>query len=125
MAKIMVVDDEGDTLVLVKAVLEGTFEVTCFESSVVALKELRDGKILPDLILLDMRMPELSGPEFCKELRKDSRFNGVNVVFFTASSEFDKSLARSSGAMGFIFKPFDNDKIIKDINDFLKTPLDV
>ena len=66
MVKIMVVDDEPDTVELTKAILEmKEFEVIAFTGAKEALEELKKG-INPDLVILDMRMPEMSGPDFCE-----------------------------------------------------------
>ena len=118
--KIMIIDDEPDTLSLVRAILkiEG-FTVETYESSQKALEIINKGKH-PDLILLDMRMPILSGPGFCDELYKNEKNKKIKIVFFTASSDLDKTLAKKHKALGFIFKPFDNENLIKQINKYLK-----
>lgn len=117
--KVMVVDDEPDTLELVKAILETEdFDITDFNNAKPALDALKKG-LNPDIILLDMRMPEISGPDFCQELAKDEKLKKLKVVFFTASSDLDKTLAKKSGALGFIFKPFSNDDLVSQIKKYL------
>ena len=115
--KIMVVDDEPDTLELAKAILEmNNFEAVVIDTAQKALDSLQTEK--PDLVLLDMRMPQISGPDFCKKIKeKGLKFK---IVFFTASSNEDAALLKESGAMGYIFKPFDNDELVKQINSYLK-----
>ena len=118
--KIMVVDDEPDTLILVKAVLEPEgFKVDDFDSSQKALDALNKG-IHPDIILLDMRMPIISGSDFCDRVFKDKKLKDLRIVFFTASSDLDKEIAKQNGAKGYIFKPFDNNELVKQVNKYLK-----
>lgn len=120
MSRIMVVDDEIDTVTLLDAILEiNGFESITFTSAKEALEELNHGK-LPDLLLLDMRMPEISGPDFCEKVRKTEKLKKLKIVFFTASSDLDKSLLEKHGVLGFIFKPFDNDQLVQDINKYVK-----
>ena len=119
MAKIMVVDDEPDTLELAKTVLElDSFEVNTFSSSLTAFDELKKGN-LPDLIVLDMRMPELAGPEFCEQVRKDEKLKHLKIVYFTASSEKSDPNLQRHGVLGYIFKPFDNDKFIEEVKKYI------
>ena len=116
--KIMIIDDEPDTLVLVKAILEPEFNVEVFDMSKKALDALKKGS-RPDLILLDMRMPVISGPDFCDMVFKDKKNSGLKIIFFTASSDLDKSLAKKHNALGFIFKPFENNELVKQIKKYL------
>jgi len=117
--RIMVVDDEPDTIELTKTVLEMSgFEVTAFTDSKSALDSLKKGP-LPDLIALDMRMPHISGPDFCEKVRADPRTKDLKIVFFTASSFREDVIVKKYGVLGYIFKPFDNDQLVKDINRYL------
>ena len=118
--KIMVVDDEPDTLELVDAVLSmHKFEVTIFDAAEEALNKLEKG-YTPDLVLLDMRMPRISGPDFCKLVKKIERLKDLKIVFFTASSNEDNETLKENDVKGYIFKPFDNDGLVKEINTYLE-----
>lgn len=120
MKKIMVIDDTPDTLELAKAVLEmDGFKVIEYLESKKALDSLRSGN-LPDLILLDLRMPEISGPDFCKIIRKEEKLKNLKIVFFTASSDADENILKKYNVLGYIFKPFNNDQFVKDIRNYLK-----
>ena len=117
--KIMVLDDESNTVELVKAVLEiGGFEVLPFTEPNAALEHLEKGD-LPDLMLLDMRMPAISGPDLCDKLAQNPKFRELKIVFFTASSDFDRGLLQKHGVKGFIFKPFDNDGLVAEVKKYL------
>ena len=117
--KIMVVDDQPDTVELAKAVLEiGDFEVLDFTRPREALEALKKGG-LPDLLILDIRMPDLSGPDLCKLIRSDSAIKSQKIVYFTASSDADMKLLREDNVLGYIFKPFDNDNFIREVKKYL------
>ena len=117
--KIMVVDDMTDTIELMETILKTYgFEPICFTSPLAAIEVLRKGD-LPDLLILDMRMPDLSGIGFCEELRKDHKFDNLKIVFFTASSDLDKSILQKYNVLGFIFKPFGIKDIIAQIKGYL------
>lgn len=115
----MIVDDEPDTIELTKTVLEmNGFVVAAFTDSKIALDSLKKGP-LPDLIALDMRMPQISGPDFCEKVRSDPRTKNLKIVFFTASSFKEDEIVKKYGVLGYLFKPFDNEQLIKDIKKFL------
>lgn len=104
---ILQVDDEQDILFLTKIVLEqdpDTNLVQC-ESGFEALDEIK--KVCPDVILLDLMMPGMTGEEFFSEMKLDASVADVPVVFMTARASqevIDRLL--SAGAAGFIAKPF-------------------
>lgn len=105
---ILCVDDERDILEVAKMCLEvvGGFEVTCCESGQAGLDVL--ARQTPDLILLDVMMPQMNGPETLTELRKLPHLQGVPVVFMTARVQPNEVKAYLKlGATGVIPKPFD------------------
>jgi CheY-like chemotaxis protein len=115
---IIVVDDEDNTLELTKAVLEmNGFKVDTFDMAQPALDALN--KNIPDLVLLDMRMPQIAGPDFCKKVKENPKLKNLKIVFFTASSFMDDKVLKESGALGYIFKPFDNEDLVKQVNKYL------
>ena len=119
MKKIMVVDDEPDNIELMKIILtKYGFEPQTFTSPENAMNVLKAG-YFPDLLILDMRMPVMSGTDFCEELRKDNRFDDLKIVFFTASSDPDKAILEKYKAKGFIYKPFDIKELVGQINMYL------
>jgi len=86
MAKILVVDDDLDILELLKYNLpKSGYDVSCAENGEKAIEVAR--KFKPDLILLDVMMPEKDGVEVCDILRDDPMFNDTFIVFLTARNE--------------------------------------
>jgi two-component system response regulator VicR len=119
MSKIMVVDDEPDNIELMKIILsKHNFEPILFTNPVEALNALKGG-VWPDLLILDMRMPEMSGTDLCSELRKDHKFDKLKIAFFTASSDLSQELLHKYNVRGFIYKPFNINELVKQVNTYL------
>lgn len=101
---ILVVDDEQDIIDLLKYNLEkeGYRVLTARNGK----KALEQAKHLPDLILLDVMMPEMDGWEVCKQLKRDPNTEQIPVLFLTAKeTEFDEVLGLELGADDYIVKP--------------------
>ena len=119
--RILLVDDEPDLLVLVRNILrdEG-FTVDTAENGEVALKKARSFK--PDLVILDMMMPGMSGVDVCQKLRDSPETKGLKVVFLTVVrfSEAGMNVLREFGVMDYITKPFETKDLIKRVKKALK-----
>lgn len=103
--KILLVDDEPDILELLEFHLkkEG-YKVKRAKNGAEAITKAK--KTQPDLIVLDIMMPEMNGIEVCKELRKMEEFQSTVIVFLTARNEdFTEIMALDSGGDDFISKP--------------------
>ncbi|MFH0875437.1 MAG: response regulator [archaeon] len=117
--KVMVVDDEPDTTLLVDAILKmNKIGVSTYNDAELALNELKKNEKY-DLILLDIRMPKISGPEFCELVRKNPKTKNIKIVFFTASSNVDKTKMEKMGVLGVINKPFNNDELVKVVLKYI------
>ena len=116
--KIMVVDDEEDILELVKAIFEAeNAEVITAGSGEACLDKLKSVK--PDLVILDMMMPGMSGREVCEKIRADTKTKDLKVVFLTVAkfSEAGKDTLKQLNVLDYITKPFDNDDLIRRVNN--------
>jgi two-component system alkaline phosphatase synthesis response regulator PhoP len=114
--KIMVVDDEENLLELVKAILEVEgYDVVTASDGKECLEKLKANK--PDLILLDMMMPGMSGRETCERIRKDPKTKNLKVAFVTVAkfSEVGKDILKKLNAVDYITKPFDNKDLVKRV----------
>lgn len=107
MAKIMIIDDDLTNLNLAKAALEMTHDIQLVQSGEKALYMLNRLLTMPDLILLDVEMPGLSGFQVIKKLKESPITNSIPVIFLTALT--DATLEYNGlllGAIDYIFKPF-------------------
>jgi len=114
--RILVVDDEPDILAVTRMTLRarGDYEVEVCESGRDALAAAP--RFEPDLILIDVMMPEMDGPTTLKALRQDSRLDTTPVVFMTAKTMRDEvKRFLDLGAVGVIAKPFDPRTLVDQI----------
>ncbi len=119
--KIMVVDDEENVLTLVKAVLDQEgFEVTAVPSGQDCLKKLKEAK--PELILMDMMMPGMSGRETVERIRADPKNKAIKIIFVTVArfSEVGKETLGKLKVSDYVTKPFDNKDLVKRVKSALK-----
>jgi two-component system OmpR family response regulator len=115
--RILVVDDEKRIVEIVKAYLERDgFKVTVAFDGKSALTLARKEK--PDLIVLDLMLPEVSGWDVCRTLRKES---GVPVIMLTARDDVtDKIVGLELGADDYVTKPFDPKELLSRIRAVLR-----
>ena len=122
MKRILLVDDEQDQLFSIKTALEnnhqGEFKVITAESGMDCLIHLHDGAS-PDLILLDIMMPDMSGWEVYDKIRDNIKWRDIPIVFLTARTD---RIAENAGEFlgdDFIEKPIDIEDLAKRINTLL------
>ncbi len=103
---ILVVDDTPDNLRVLSAFLiERGYQVRCVKNGAMALITAR--KSPPDLILLDIKMPEMDGYQVCEKLKADEATRHIPVIFLSALDDvFDKVKAFEVGGVDYITKPF-------------------
>ena len=103
---ILVVDDSPDNLTLISGILKERYKVKAANGGGRALTICQGD--LPDLVLLDVLMPDLDGYEVCRRLKADPVTAPVPVVFLSGSAtDGDRHLAGTLGAVGFLLKPVD------------------
>jgi len=117
--EILVADDTLESLrMLSDALANYGYEVRSVASGTLALASIRASQ--PDLILLDIKMPDLSGYEVCARLKADSRTQDIPVIFISALNEtFDKVQAFAVGGVDYIPKPFQIDEVLARIHSQL------
>ncbi|MDA0194226.1 MAG: response regulator transcription factor [Bacteroidetes bacterium] len=121
--KILIVDDEVDILDLLKYNLakEG-FEVKTAQSGKKGVEIAKE--FIPDLILLDIMMPNQDGVETCRQIRELRVLNGSHIIFLTArSEEYSEVAAFDAGADDYIIKPIKPRALLSRINSFFKKGL--
>ncbi len=116
MAKILLVDDEPTIQKLVKADLVARgYEVVVASDGEEAMRQVR-GEI-PDLVILDLRIPKVSGWEVLDSIRADGSLDKTRVIVVTgAANEVEEERARSMGAVGCLGKPFSPRELAEQIN---------
>jgi DNA-binding response OmpR family regulator len=115
--KILICDDDPGILDMLEFVLEEAGYQIIAEPNSLNVNHM----ILsldPDLIILDLWMPVLSGDQVLKNLRQDPRTENLPVIVISASRE-GKHIAREAGANDYITKPFDIDELILKIDQHL------
>ncbi len=117
---ILIVDDEADVREMVSFTLRRQgFNVVSAADSRTALKKL--GEILPDLIMLDWMLPDISGVDLARRLKGDERYEDIPVIMLTArGEEDDKIRGLDAGADDYITKPFSPRELGARINAVLR-----
>ena len=104
--KVVIIDDEPTTLLLLESAVESLADVVTVSQSVNAFSIVKAQQ--PDLVILDISMPVLSGFEVCKQLKACPSTASIPVIFVTSHSDSDNEhSALSLGAIDFISKPID------------------
>ncbi|MBT4540720.1 response regulator [Candidatus Woesearchaeota archaeon] len=115
--KVMIVDDEFTIRELVALTLEPDFEIIKAESGEEALEKIKHNN--PDLIILDIMMPNMNGYQVCKILRADKNTSNTPIIMLTAKHQVeDVKRAIETGADEYITKPFEPDLLRKRINEY-------
>jgi signal transduction histidine kinase len=114
-ATILIVDDVVANLQLLSNALnQSEFEVRCLAKGQMALRVAKS--ILPDIILLDINMPDISGYEVCQQLKADLETKEIPIIFLSAADGvFDKVKAFEVGAIDYICKPFQLEEVIERV----------
>ena len=123
MRKIMVVDDEEDQLFTIKKTLEYAekeYEVITLNNGNNCLQYLKNNE-KPDLILLDIMMPEMTGWELYDKIKENDDLRDIPVVFLTARTDETAEKAGKFFGEDYIEKPFDAEDLIKRINKIITT----
>ena len=116
---ILVVDDDKMNLAIVHKMLGIRYDVTCVSSGMDAISYLNNN--VPDMILLDLHMPEMNGLEVLEKIREQDNLSDIPVVFLTADNDRKTEIdIFKAGAMDFIQKPFIAEVVIQRISRILE-----
>jgi len=120
MARILVVDDEGLFIRMIEAFLETNWH------KVIIARDGREGldkakSEKPDLIILDIIMPEISGLKVCRILKNDDRYSKIPIIILSSKDQKDDFKAgKEAGADAYIAKPYDATNLLAKIEELLK-----
>jgi CheY-like chemotaxis protein len=111
MRRIVVVEDNPDNRELVRVLLSGIYDVTEYESGQQALEGIRADK--PDLVLLDISLPQMDGPEVVRHIRMDSSLKDLPVIALTAHAMAgDREKFLAAGFTDYLTKPIIDDTLL-------------
>ncbi|MBD2034626.1 response regulator [Phormidium sp. FACHB-592] len=114
---VLVVDDVADNLLLLQLVLEMEgYRVELADSGAEALSKIKESP--PDLVLLDVMMPEMNGLEVTQCLRKSRELSLLPIVLITADRDIDVDQALAVGANDVINKPVDMDDLLARVGNW-------
>lgn len=120
MKRILVIEDDRDIVELVRYNLEKEdFQVTAIGDGLSGLAQLK--KSPPDLVVLDLMLPKLSGLEICKEIRREQALNRLPILMLTArSEEADRVVGLELGADDYVTKPFSPRELVARVKALLR-----
>lgn len=120
MARILVAEDERDIRELINFTLSfAGHEVTQVPNGEEAVTMAQE--IKPDLIMMDVRMPRLTGYEACRKMKEIDSVKDIPVVFLSAKGQDDEiAIGMEAGAIDYILKPFAPDDLTQRIADILQ-----
>src|SRR5512136_2811409 len=117
---IVIIEDESDIIELISLHLKKAgFRVEGFETGDSFLKFLH--KRIPDLVILDLMLPDADGLEICKFLKKKDEFSAIPIIMVTAKGEeTDKILGLELGADDYVTKPFSTKELVARVKSVLR-----
>jgi putative two-component system response regulator len=116
--RVLVVDDTPENLQFLVALLKDKYAVVAETSGQKAIEIAKNSK--PDLILLDIIMPQMDGYEVCRLLKSEPATSSIPVVFVTSKNDaFDDTIGYSVGASEYLTKPIEPDLLIATVEAYL------
>src|SRR5512136_217087 len=122
MATVLVIDDDVNLLRMLQIMLErGGFQTILSSHGEDGIRKAIE--MHPDLAIVDVMMPDVSGHDVCKRLREDTRTAGIPLLVLTARAQpVDKQAALGSGASDYLSKPVSPKVLIEKVRDLLNQP---
>jgi CheY-like chemotaxis protein len=122
--KLLIIDDDENDILLTKSIISKMgmgIQIEVASSGEEGLARLREGTILPTLILLDVKMPGISGIDVLRKIRNDKRLDLIPVVIITHSMlDHDLVTSYKSGANSILLKTVDTDEFRKCIINLIE-----
>ncbi|MEM9920553.1 MAG: response regulator [Bacteroidota bacterium] len=117
---VLLVDDEPNILVPLEFLIKGEgYRTLTASNGKQALRIMET--VQPDLVLLDVMMPEMNGFETAREIRQNPEWAEIHIIFLTAKGTHeDKINGYTSGGEIYLTKPFNNDELLSTVNEILE-----
>ena len=115
----LIIDDDRDLLLLVRKTLEfmAGWEVVTASSGAAGIELARSAVPPPNVVVVDVMMPEMDGYEVCRRLKADPATAGVPIVLLTARRDLDQRRLTAAGAAGVLLKPFQPDQLARQLRE--------
>lgn len=119
MARILIVDDSPAQMYAIKQIIEPEgHEVITAESGKLGIETAKTTR--PDVILMDIVMPDMNGYTVTRKLRRDSSTKAIPVIFVsTKSNDFDRAWGLRQGAVAYVTKPVDSKELLSAVHTAL------
>ncbi len=119
MKKILLADDSITIQKVVELTFsEGDYQVVCVSNGAQALRKIPE--VRPDVVLLDVIMPEKNGYEVCEQIKRNPATSGIPVLLLTGTFEpFDRKRADAAGAQGHLTKPFESQTLVSKVEELI------
>ena len=115
---ILVVDDESTNLHIMRQILKDDYDLSFVKTGHEAIKQAE--KLVPNLILLDLMLPDIDGLEVCRRLKASPHTESIPVIFITSMDDgADEALAFQAGAVDYITKPVSRAVVLARVNTHL------
>lgn len=118
-SKVMVIEDNEQNMYMITYLLESySYEVIQSFNGIDGIKKAKEAK--PDIILLDIHLPEMDGYNIAREIKRNEELMNIPIIAVTAYAMMgDKEKAIDAGAIGYIEKPIDPDTFVSQMEAFL------
>lgn len=115
--KILIVEDEVDLCKFMKMRFEREgFAVVIANDGIEGFNKAKQER--PDIVILDLMLPNLPGEEVCKKIRRDAFISDTPIIMLTAKgADVDRVIGRVIGADLYVVKPFDGDKLVDQVRE--------
>ena len=119
-SKILIVDDTETMRLYEQMLLSGLgYELEMVANGVEALDKMKDW--MPDLVLMDIMMPEMDGIEACRRIKSDDELKKAKVVMVTTKNEYGRvKEAFAAGCDDYVTKPIDREELLSKVKELLK-----
>ncbi|MFZ4813858.1 MAG: response regulator transcription factor [Phototrophicaceae bacterium] len=119
MAKILIAEDERDIRDLIQFTLSyAGHEITAVANGQDAVDQA--AVLMPDLVMLDVRMPKLTGFDACRALKANPQLRHIPVVILSGGGDAEREVGIQVGAVDFITKPFVPDELMRSVAEILQ-----
>ena len=116
---VLIVEDSPDVVAYLQAVLSSRFQIKVAQNGIEGLEKAR--KIIPDLIVSDIMMPEMDGLEMCQALKTDRLTSHIPIILLTAKSDHTSRIeGLRTGADAFLAKPFDKSELLVRVDKLIE-----